>query len=198
MKSLPERPTMDDAPLDVRGTIDDASHPDLQLLVPFSKRYTPVSTDFVPKLPAQRAATYEPWSLYDILVPAAVNAIEAWTTAEMSNLQALRNSGAAVQDCDRVGPPSPFGTCLLAAAYDALHGHNRDVLRSGNTADGVGSQAMADGSAMDGAVVVQMRDDNYSYRPASGLPQAPPNPYHYALITTITKIILALCCNPTL
>jgi hypothetical protein len=50
---------MDDAPLDVRGTIDDASHPDL-LLVPFSKRYTPVSMDYVPKLPAQRAATYEP------------------------------------------------------------------------------------------------------------------------------------------
>ena len=37
-----------------------------------------------------------------------------------------------------------------AAAYDALHGHNRDVLRSGNTADGVGSQGMADGIAMDG------------------------------------------------
>ena len=32
-------------------------------------------------------------------------------------------------------------------------------------------------------VVVQMRDNNYSYCPASGLPQAPPNPYHYALIT---------------
>jgi hypothetical protein len=88
----------------VRGTIDGASHPDL-LLVPFSKRYTPVSMDYVPKLPAQRAATYEPWSLYDILVPAAVNAIEAWTTTEMSNLQAMRNLGAAVQDW--------FGTCLL-------------------------------------------------------------------------------------
>jgi hypothetical protein len=74
--SAPERPTMDDVRLDVRDTIDDASHFDL-LLVPFSKRYTPVSTNYVPKLPAQRAATYEPWSLYGILVPAAVNAIEA-------------------------------------------------------------------------------------------------------------------------
>jgi hypothetical protein len=93
--SAPEQPTMDDVPLDVRGTVDDASHSDL-LLVPFSKRYTPVSTDYVPKLPAQRAATYEPWSLYGILVTAAANAIEAWTTTETSSLQALRNSGAAV------------------------------------------------------------------------------------------------------
>ena len=67
---------MDDVRLDVRDTIDDASHFDL-LLVPFSKRYTPFSTYYVPKLPAQRAATYEPWSRYGILVPAAVNAIEA-------------------------------------------------------------------------------------------------------------------------
>jgi hypothetical protein len=90
------RPSFFDVPTHLRR-IGDPVHNRKATLMPFTHRFSPVSTKRLPKARQRRESSFRPMSFQEMLDPSAILEIVDWLHIEGSNMAAIKAAGPEVR-----------------------------------------------------------------------------------------------------
>ena len=93
--TAPGRPLAEGVPVELRGAGDPVLDRALDAL-PFSRRYRPIITAWIPAPGPQAPQSLQPLSFDQILTPASLHSIRGWLAVEANNFEAMRRHGPAV------------------------------------------------------------------------------------------------------